>query len=333
MIRRTILAVLIGIASLCTPLSYTLAQEDTAQLTKIAISVSPANPAPRETVTVHAQSYALDLSGASIRWILDGKVVSDTIGGDSYTFTTKDAGINSTIKVTATPTSGDQVSATVTITPSTMDILWQATDSIVPPLYRGKALPTSESTLKYVAMPELRAANGTQIAPSTLVYTWKQNYNLNQKASGYGKNSFVSANSYLNTSEKINVSAQTRDAATTGTAAVTISFVKPKILWYAASPVYGPQFETALQDSYTVIGSDTSILAEPYFFSPADPASKKLAYVWKLNGAALDTPYIPNTLFLHRDENSTGDAQVSLSLSNVTTLFQEAVAKLTLHLQ
>jgi hypothetical protein len=241
--------------------------------------------------------------------------------------------MSSTVKVTATPTDGDPATATLTITPASIDIIWQAVDSIVPPLYRGKALPTSESTVRYVAMPELRTTNGGTVSANTLVYTWKQNYDLNQKASGYGKNSFTVANSYLDTSEKIDVSASTRDGSVNGTAAVSIGFIKPKILWYAASPVYGPQFENALQNSYTVIGSDTSIIAEPYYFSPADPSSKKLAYVWKLNGATLDTPYIPNTLFLHRDENSTGDAQVSLSLSNVTTLFQEAVAKLTLHLQ
>ena len=280
------------------------------------------------------ESYDLDVNSADIQWKLDGKTVQDSIGDDSYSFTAKAAGSSSTVSVTATPLNGTPATTSVTVTPATVDILWQATDSTVPPLYRGKAMPTSESTIRYVAMPEL-ISGGAVLAPNTLVYSWKQNYNINQDASGYGKSSFTTPSSYLDgDGEHIDVEISSRDGSADTTASVDVSPIETKILWYIDDPVYGPRFGTALGDSYSVKGSDTAILAEPYFFSPGTAVSTDLAYAWQLNGnAANTTTSDPNVLVLHRDSGSTGDASINLSLSNATKLFQEATAALTLHLQ
>jgi len=41
----------------------------------------------------------------------------------------------------------------IVIEPAQLDILWESTDSYVPPFYEGKALPSIESTIKVVALP------------------------------------------------------------------------------------------------------------------------------------------------------------------------------------
>ena len=181
-------------------------------------------------------------------------------------------------------------------------------------------------------MPELRSGS-TTLAPSDLVYAWKQNYSADQNDSGYGKSSLTATSSYLDQSEHVDVAISSRDGSVSTAASADVAPVKPQIVWYEESPVYGPRYENALDTDFSVTGSDTSILAQPYFFSPLDPSSPKLQYSWTLNGNAVDTPNIPDTLFLHRDTTDKGTANLSVSLSNVTTLFQEATASLTLHLQ
>ena len=284
-------------------------------------------------MTVTASSYDIDINSSDMKWTLNGKVVQDSIGQKSYTFTADPSGNTSTVGLTATPATGSPITTSITVAPTVTDLLWQVTDSTVPPLYRGKALPTSESTIRYVAMPELNAANGSPIVPSNLVYTWQDNYTAQQDASGYGKTSFTMASSDLDTSEHIDVSVASRDGSVTSAASVDINPVKPEILWYVDDPTYGPRFENALSGDYDVSAANFALFAEPYYFSPGTPSSPNLAYSWQLNDSAIDTPTVPNVLVLQRDTSDSGAATVDLSLSNVTTMFQEAESTLTLHLQ
>ena len=92
-------------------------------------------------------------------------------------------------------------------------------------------------------------------------------------------------------------------------------------------------FNQALAGSYTVSGSDTSLLVEPYFYAPESKTSAALTYAWTLNGQPLTTPPIPNSLFLHRDSTDTGQADLEVSVLNPSRLFQTGTAGLNLSLQ
>ncbi len=298
----------------------------------ISFSFSPENPAPKTKTTITLVSFGVTLNSATIAWSIDGKTVLTGIGAKTYTLTTKQSGSATKIKVTVTPATGDPITTETSIIPGGVDILWQATDSIVPPLYRGKALPTTESAIRYVAMTDIRESSG-KIAPASLVYTWKHNGALNQKASGYGKYSFSALGSYVATSQKIEVTVENKDRTVSAKNAITIATVLPKINWYETSSLYGPRFDAALTGTHTLSGNDISLLAMPYFFSPNNPLSPRLAYSWKINGEKTTTPSAPNLLFLRREADSAGNARIDLSIENVSTLFQEAAATLSLNLQ
>ncbi len=300
---------------------------------QISVSTDPINPGANQSVTVTLQSYSLDLQSSEIDWSLDGKRMKGGIGNNTFTFTTKSIGSPSTVSVTVIPIGVPQITKTITINPMSVDILWQATDSIVPPLYKGKAMPTSESQIKFVAIPQVQTAGGSLVASSSLIYDWKENYISDQSNSGYGKDFFITAMDYLNPTKDVSVSVGTRDGGTATDGTVEIKPINPEVLWYASSPLYGPLFSAALGDSYTVAGNETSLVAMPYFFSPSNPASNLLSYAWQINGTAVDTPTIPNSLYLHRDSSSTGSATIDLSISNTTKLFQEATTHLNLLLQ
>ncbi len=343
MFRNTPLAIILALVLITTTPGISLAQEEevipepipapTAELSgPLSFSFSPENPAPKTSTTVRLTSFGVNLTSASIRWTVDGKVVLTGIGATSYTFTTKTSGSATAISVTVTPAVGEPVTAKNSIVPGGADILWQAIDAIVPPLYRGKALPTTESTIRYVAMTDIRSATG-RIASGDLVYTWRHNNTLNQKASGYGKFSHTVQGSYLDSSQKVDVEITSKDETITANSSVSIGTVTPKIVWYTTSSLYGPRFDKALVGNHIVSGSDVSLLAMPYFFSPNNPTSPRLSYVWSINGQNTETPSTPNMLFLRKEEGGEGLARIGLSIENVSTLFQEASANLAVTLQ
>lgn len=330
MIRRALLAVFLIIFLI--PLAP-FAHAQTGNITSdISVSVSPENPGPLQQVTVTLNSYSLNLSAAEIQWSSDGKTVGG-VGYTSYTLTTKTIGVSTNISATISAIGAAPITKTINITPMSVDLLWEATDSVVPPFYRGKALPTSESTVQFVAIPQIISSNGSLLSPNNFLYGWSDNYTLNQPKSGYAKDSFTIPMDYLNPIKHVGVDVSTRSGGTASTAEMDLAPVSPKLLWYVSSPLYGPQFNHTIDTSLAVSGSDTGIIAEPYFFSPGNPASPVLQYEWNLNGQKLSVPQIPNTLFLHRQSTDTGAASLDLTVTNLSLLFQEASAHLELSLQ
>lgn len=300
---------------------------------QVSVSVSPANPGPGQLVTITLTSYSFDLETAQIQWSASGQPSSSGTGDTKYSITTKALGASTTVHATVTPIGSVPIQKTIVVTPMVVDMLWEATDSIVPPFYRGKAMPTSESAVKFVAIPEIKSASGSYLPPASFVYNWSENYEADASKSGYGKSGYASFMDYLNPDKYVSVDVLSKDGTLATSGNLTLSPVAPKILWYASSPLYGPLYDTALEDGHAISGSDTSLIAEPYFFSPSTPLSKTLGYAWKLNDAAIPTPSIKNALFLHRDTSVKGTATVQVEVTSLTKLFQDATANLTLSLQ
>lgn len=322
------------IASLFLTVLFALVPVTYAQVSEqVSVTLVPANPGPNERVTIKLQSYSFSLDTAVIEWTENGRLAASNVGLAQYAFTTKGLSVPTMISVKISPVGYPVVTKTIEIVPMSVDLLWEATDSVVPPFYRGKAMPTSESAVRFFAVPQVRSANGTLLAPSTFVYDWRENYSGNAAKSGYAKSGYATTMDYLNPEKHISVEVSTRDGGVSAAGDMTLRPVNPKLVWYAASPLYGPLYGRALDGGYVVEGSDTSIVAVPYFFSPRDPASPFIKYVWKINGETIALPSVPNSLFLHRDSEEKGTARIDLSVENSRKLFQELTSSLTLSLQ
>ncbi len=72
-----------------------------------------------------------------------------------------------------------------------MVLLWQADDSYVPPFYKGKAMPSAESSIKVVALPEIRNGS-TIVSVQNMTYSWQKDYNKDVNDSGYGNRNVLS---------------------------------------------------------------------------------------------------------------------------------------------
>ena len=135
------------------------------------------------------------------------------------------------------------------------------------------------------------------------------------------------------TGEDISVTAQVRGGGSSAEQEVTTSVFDPKIVWYATSPLYGPQFERAINDGFTISANDVSIFAQPFFASPKNILAPNLTYAWQLNDSTLDPQTPANILSLHRNTTNNGDAVVSLAIDNADKYLEELKSSITLHMK
>src|SRR3989344_3085342 len=159
-----------------------------ASSSSILVDVAPPNPAPGEDTTITLSSYANNLDSVLVTWSLNGKTIFSAIGKKTFLVKAPPAGSFASVRAVISLPEGE-IEKTITIRPNEMILLWQATDSFVPPFYKGKALPLADSEIKIVAMPEIKSSvGGALVNAKNMTYAWKKDYTNDQEASGYGKN-------------------------------------------------------------------------------------------------------------------------------------------------
>ena len=204
-----------------------------------------------------------------------------------------------------------------------MVLLWQANDSYVPPFYRGKALPTSDSEVKVVAMPEIKTSSGI-VSPKDMTYTWKKDYTNNQDGSGYGKNFFLYTNDYLDNSNNIDVIASTIDQKYSSEASIDIGIAQPKILFYKNDINLGTLWEQALSNGHKILG-DEVMEAAPYFISPKDIRIPTLTWNWFINDSMVNIlGFRKNLIPLKVQTGVSGTSKIKLEINNTDKIFETA---------
>ena len=292
----------------------------------ILVNVAPENPAPGENVNITLKSYTNNLDGVLISWSVDGKNVSSGIGKKSFSLSAPNAGLEISVVATTSLPEGS-VETKIIIRPSVMVLLWEAKDSYVPPFYKGKAMPSPDSVVEVVAMPEIRSGSST-LNPKNMTYFWKKDYTNNQDGSGYGKNSFIFVNDYLEDSNNIGVTASTIDQKYSSVANVAIGMTKPKIIFYKNDLALGTLWEQALSDGHKIIGNET-LVAAPYFISPKDMRIPTLIWDWFINGGTVTPPvYRKNVMPLQVQDGTSGTSKIRLEINNTEKIFESATKEI-----
>jgi hypothetical protein len=288
--------------------------------TDISIDATPINPNPNENVTIKLTSFALNLDSAAIRWTVNGKNILSGTGKKSISTNVGSAGSSTMVSATITVPEGT-VEKKIVLRPNTLTLLWQATDSYVPPFYKGKALPTSGSEIKVVAMPEVRIA-GNMVNPSNLTYAWRKDYSNDQEGSGYGKNSFIYSNDYLDDTNSISVTVSTIDQNYNADESITVSSVTPQIYFYRKDPVIGVIWDKAILNNHTISGEEV-LLAAPYFISPKIIWNPRLIWNWFINDNLVNNADVPsNTLPIKATQGTSGTSKIRLEIDNKDKLYQ-----------
>lgn len=292
----------------------------------IVVNVSPEHPKPYEDVTVSLESYSTDLNKALIEWKGGSKTFLKNTGATDFSFKMGDLGTQAILDVKITAAEGDFIQKRIILTPTDMDMLWQAVDSHVPPFYRGKALPPKEGKIKITAIPA--GKNGIQTTNTT--YTWKLNNQTQQDQSGYKKNSFIFNLSNTEKVDKIEVVSNTTTGSTTASGNMEISGINPFILFYKKSPSEGILYNNILPSQMFLIEDEMTLAAEPYFMG-SENGENENAYSWRINGEEIDTPRNKNMLTI-RPTGRGGYAKINLEIENTLKLFQKVAKELTIDL-
>jgi hypothetical protein len=204
-----------------------------------------------------------------------------------------------------------------------MTLLWQANDSYIPPFYEGKAMPSPDSEVKIVALPEIK--NGASfVNPTNMTYDWQLDGTNDENNSGYGKNYFTYVSDYLDNSNNVNVTATTLDQQDSTSGSIDVSTISPKIEFYKNDPTLGTIWEQALENGHQVTGNEI-FQAAPYFISPKNLRIPFLNFAWSINDSQVSVPiYSNNLLPVATQAGTSGTAKIDLTVNNIHDLVQTA---------
>ena len=293
----------------------------------ILVNMTPENPAPGESVEITLKSYTYNLDSVLISWSLNDKKISSGIGQKSFSLKAPNDGEETSVIATASLPDG-AAEKKIIIRPAAMVLLWQAQDSWTPPFYKGKALPSPDSLVKVIALPEI-GSGSNKVNPKNMTYFWKKDYNNSQDASGYGKNSFSFVNDYLEDSNNISVTASTVDQKYSSAASVDIGMTNPKIIFYKNDARLGTIWELALPDGHKILGNEV-VEAAPYFISPSNLRIPTLTWDWFVNNQSVNPPiYRKNTMPLRTQTGISGTSRIKLEINNIDKIFISATKEIS----
>jgi hypothetical protein len=257
---------------------------------------------------------------------MNGKNVSSGIGKKSFSLNAPNAGEEARVIATTSLPDG-AVDTNIVIRPLVMVLLYQAKDSYVPPFYKGKAIPSPDSLVKVVALPEIKSGS-SMVNPNNMTYLWKKDYTNNQDGSGYGKNSFTYVNDYLEDSNNIGVTASTIDQKYSSTTSIDVGMTKPKIIFYKNDTKMGTLWDQALSDGHKIIDSEV-LVAAPYFISPGDIRIPTLTWDWFINDETVNAPTLrKNTMPLQVQTGTSGTSKIRLEINNTEKIFESAIKEI-----
>jgi hypothetical protein len=267
---------------------------------------NPQFPKPHSSVKVALDDYTLETTGASITWYINGVTQTEYQNERSIQFETGALGKESVVRVILSRTNAPTLSGSVTIVPRTIDLILEA-NTYVPDFYKGRALPSTESTVRAIAV-----VNDASVVPDTAyTYKWSQGNTVLFGGAVKGKNVLeVALPHYDNGGLTVEVFGT--DGSIIGRETVSLTGVQPEVYFYEHSPLRGLS-EKAVVSPLQFIGEEATIYAEPYFMNTSMNEDAD-TFSWKINGeeTAHDTN-TPNAITL-RHVGGEGEARVGFTM-------------------
>ncbi len=287
-----------------------------------SIKLTPINPAPKSSVTLTLESYSFDVNTAMITWKIEGGVVLEGMGEKKLTIKTGDVGNTTRVNVLAKTADGNSIEQKISITPSSIVLLYEAPKSYVPRFYEGRSLPSVGALVRVSALPQI-SDTGAPLPPSSLSFTWYLNDSVMKSMSGLGKQTASVRLDYLKDKNTIKVVARS-PLGNTGTKTITVYSHAIMPLLYLHDPLFGPNLKKIIGKRFETI-QDFSLALEPFYVSQRDP--KDPSYSWFIDGLP-STPIGGRVLEMRPKENSYGTKMLTIKVSGPDKRIQNAETKL-----
>ena len=297
-----------------------------AQTSAITINASTPNPQEGDNVTLTVSSYSVDLDSAKITWYVDGTIKENDIGAKSLVVQAKNGDQATEIKVVVETSDGTTFQSSTEVRASDVDLIIEPT-SYVPPFYKGNAIFASQGTAKIIAIPDV-LINGSKASSKNLIFRWSVDDTYMADDSGMGKDSITVNGSVPIRDIDVDVEVLDSSGNTLATNSTVVTTSDPAILFYEDSPIYGILYNEAITNNYYLgTKEEVNIIAEPFFFNLNSDSGNDSTYQWTANGSAVSSGDKPNELLMKQEQtNLVGSASVSLTVNNISKIFQYATA-------
>lgn len=289
----------------------------------ISLSLTPENPVPYQDVVVTLVSYSFDVNIAMITWSANGKTLSSGLGKKSISLPVGDVGQEIPLKVQVSLVDGYSTSQQITISPQSVDLIYEAKESYVPPFYEGRSLPAEGSNVRITALPTL-IESGKKVPDSSLSFNWYVNDEYKAGSSGVGKASMQVALDYLSEATDVRVLVRSpRGKVAEKKISIPPHNVMP--LLYAYDELLGTDFSKTFIRRLE-LSKDITLSLESFYLSTRSMEGTA-SYDWYLDGLPV-TPQEKTILSLRPKADSYGARMLTVAVAQSKRRLQNAEAAL-----
>jgi len=291
--------------------------------TPFVFEMTPTYPRSGDEVTITAKSFSIDLERASITWYANGRILEQGTAVREVSLEAGPLGSSTFVSISAF-VDGQLYSGQISIRPADIDLIWEA-DTYTPPFYRGRALPSAETSITIVALPKIVSLFGSRVPSRELIFTWRENGRISGNNSGRGKNTFRTTSPRIFNTKNIEVAAATIDGSITTKRILTLRPIDPLIVFYENSPLFGMRFDRAIRSAFELQNEEVTVTAHPFYFSGNSRIPASLKYNWVVNGQVVEAPLQDkSSLVLRQTGSGAGSATIALTVQNFEEVLQRA---------
>ncbi|MEZ4194897.1 MAG: hypothetical protein R3B53_00655 [Candidatus Paceibacterota bacterium] len=245
----------------------------------LSIVLDPLFPTPESKFTATADDYALPSQGNSIRWYVDGKLLTESANKREITLTAKKVGVPTTIELVVGLNGGASASVKKVVNPAYLDLIIEP-QTRIPSFYKGRALPSVGSLTNVTAI-----INAGEVTPANLMYNWRLNGKALENGSVRGRNNITFAmpqGPYATLSLEVT----TLSGEVIARRIFDIQSLTPTLSFYEMSTLYGLR-EKSVGGGLSLIGNSVTVKAEPYYLDLRTYNYPDLTE-WRINGLLND---------------------------------------------
>lgn len=280
------------------------------------ITISPASPEPFSMVTATVEDYAIDTTGTSISWRINGRELSEYKNARSATFSTGALGSVSTVEAIFSAPDRENIVAATTITPTYLDIIVEP-QTYAPTFFAGRSLPSPGSSVLLTAL-----VNAGTIPADRLFYTWRVGQSVIEGGPTAGRNK-VLINTPTYGTATIGLEVRNARGELIASKSIALPSAVPEIHFYEVHSLYGMTNRSIPASGINLISNSLTVQAAPYHLDLRTYNNPSMAE-WSINnissGSGGGNPY--EATFAR--QFGVGSAAVRFRVINLAELLQSA---------
>ena len=305
------------------PVSFTLAQINSGQVNQnLSIELKSVDLNPFSEITAEVNDYANTASTQSINWLLDGKTLPEFNNKRTINLKLKDLGQTTKLEVFIKTQEGMTISAEKTITPVYLDVIIEP-QTHVPYFYKGRALPSFDSTMNFTAL-----INGSIENSEKYIYNWNLS-GVNIESGGAIGKYKTAAKMPLGQTSLLTLTGSRMNGELVAKKTIDIIPAEIEMAFYEVNSLFGLS-QLNINNSLNLIGNSTVVRAEPYYLD-IKTYNNPQHIEWKIDGnrntGSINNPYEVTLA----KQGGSGRVNVGFHVRNLETISQGVESKFTVN--